>query len=70
MFLCACLTDEIMTSSRIKQDNNGVSVYRKHTREDLLALKNILRCSVVDVTGCGSNDLLLATGWMVDVALS
>jgi hypothetical protein len=26
MFFYACLTDEIMTSSRIKHDNNGLSI--------------------------------------------
>jgi hypothetical protein len=38
--------------------------------EDLFTLWNILHGSIVDAAGPGSNSLLLATGWMVDVALS
>jgi hypothetical protein len=36
----------------------------------LFTLWNILHGNIVDVTGPGNNSLLLATGWMVDVALS
>jgi hypothetical protein len=51
MFLGACFTDEIMTSSRIKQDDGMLSIQRKHTRKDLLAIGNIHHGSVVDADG-------------------
>jgi hypothetical protein len=58
MFLGACFADEIMTSSRIKQDDNGMSVQRKHTREDLLTLENILHSCIVDAASLGDGILL------------
>jgi hypothetical protein len=47
-----------------------MSVQRKHTCEDLLALGNILHGSVVDVAGLRHGHLLWTTWWMGDVALS
>jgi hypothetical protein len=69
MFLGACFTDEIMTSSQIKQDDNRMSIQKKYTREDLLTLRNILHGSVVDAVGL-HHDYLLRTTWQRgDVAL-
>jgi hypothetical protein len=58
MFLGACYSDEIMTSSRIKQDDNGMFVQRKCTYEDLLTLRNVLHGGVGDVTGLWDGRLL------------
>jgi hypothetical protein len=44
-------------------------VQRKRTREDLLALGNILHSSVVDMAGLHHDHLLQTTWWMSDVAL-
>jgi hypothetical protein len=70
MFLDACFADKIMAGSRIKQDDNGMSVKRKLTCEDLLTLGNILHGSIVDATGLDNGNLLVTTWWMVDVAMS
>jgi hypothetical protein len=59
-----------VSGTRVEQDDDGMSVYRKCMNEDLLALRNILHCSVVDATGLGYHDLLQTMSWMVDVALS
>jgi hypothetical protein len=67
--LGACLTDEIMNGARMKQNDNGVPVQGKHTGEDMLALRNILHGSVVDIAGLCNDNLM--TMWRVsDVALS
>jgi hypothetical protein len=58
MFLGAFFTDEIMTSSRIKQDDNGMSIQGKHTCDDLLALRNILHSCIVGVTSLDDGNLL------------
>jgi hypothetical protein len=69
MFLGACFTDEVMTSSGIKQNNSRMSVQGKRTREDLLALGNIFHGGVVDTAGLDNGHLLRTTWWMSDVAL-
>jgi hypothetical protein len=69
MFLGECFTDEIMTSSQIKQDDDRMSIQRKHTHEDLLAPGNILYGSVVDAAGLRHDHLLWTTWWRGDVAL-
>jgi hypothetical protein len=69
VFLSARSTDEIMTGSRIKQNDRRMFVQRKYTREDLLALENILHGSVVDATGLRNSHLLRTMWWMGDVAL-
>jgi hypothetical protein len=69
MFLGAWFTDEIMTSSQIKQDDDRMPIQRKCTCEDLLALRNILHGSVVDTTGLRNNHLLRTTWRRGDVAL-
>jgi hypothetical protein len=46
-----------------------MSIQRKHTCEDLLALRNILHGSVVDAASLGNSHLLRTMWWMVDVAL-
>jgi hypothetical protein len=69
-FLGACLTNKIMSGTKIKNNNNGVSVQEEHTSEDLLTLGNIFHGGVVDAAGL-CNDHLLWTMWrMGDVALS
>jgi hypothetical protein len=70
MFLGACFVDEIMTSSRIKQDDSRMSIQRNRTREDLLALGNVLHGSLVDAVGSYNSHLLRTTGRMGDVAMS
>jgi hypothetical protein len=70
VFLGACSADEIMTGSRIKQDDSRMSVKRKRTHEDLLTLENILHGSVVDATGFCNGHLLWTTWRMGDVAQS
>jgi hypothetical protein len=69
MFLGACFTDETMTSSRIKQDDDRMPDQRNHTHKDLLTLRNILHGSVVDAAGLRNIHLLQTTWWMSDVAL-
>jgi hypothetical protein len=69
-FLNACLTNEVMSSTRIKQDNNRTSIQRKRTREDLLALRNILHSGVVDAAILYNGHLLRTVWWMSDMALS
>jgi hypothetical protein len=69
MFLGACFTDEIMTSSRIKQDDNRMFVQRKCTCEDLVALGDILHGSAVDAAGLHHGHLLRTTWRRGDVAL-
>jgi hypothetical protein len=59
--LGACLTDEIMSGARIKQNDDGVFVQRKHTGEDLLALGNILHSSIVDTASLCNGNLLMTT---------
>jgi hypothetical protein len=49
--LGACLTDEIMSGTEIKKNDNGVSIQGEHTGEDLLALGNIFQGCIVDATG-------------------
>jgi hypothetical protein len=60
-FLGACSADEIMIGSQIKQNDSRVPIQRKHTREDLLTLGNILHGGVVDVAGLSNNHLLRTT---------
>jgi hypothetical protein len=59
-----------MSGAGIKKNDDGVSVQGKYTSEDLLALGNILHCSVVDATGLCNSNLLMTTWRMVDVAQS
>jgi hypothetical protein len=69
MPLSTSSTDEVMSGTGIKQDNNGVSVWRKRTHRDLLALGNILYGCVVDAAS-PRNGHLWQTMWrMGDVAL-
>jgi hypothetical protein len=58
MFLGACFADEVMTSSRIKQDDNMMPVQRKCTHEDLHTLRNILHGRIVDAISLGVGNLL------------
>jgi hypothetical protein len=44
-------------------------VQRKHTREDLLALRNVFHGGVVDAAGLRNSHLLRTTWWRGDVAL-
>jgi hypothetical protein len=69
MLLSACLTDEAMTSPRIKQDGSRMPVQGKRTREDLLALRNAIHGLVVDVAGLRDSHLWRTTWWRGDVAL-
>jgi hypothetical protein len=70
MLLSASSTDEVMSGTEIKQNDNGVSVQGEHTTEDMLALRNIFHGRIVDAAG-HCNDHLLRTTWRVsDVALS
>jgi hypothetical protein len=69
-FLNACLTNEVMSSTGIKQGGNRTSIQRKHTCEDLLALENVHHGGVVDVTGLHNGHLLWTAWRMSDVALS
>jgi hypothetical protein len=69
MLLSACLTDEVMTSPRIKQDGSRMPVQRKRTREDLLALRNVFHGGVVDAANLRNSHLLKTTWWRGDVAL-
>jgi hypothetical protein len=68
--LGACLTDEIMSGTRIKQNDDGVFVQTKHIGEDLLALGIILHGSVVDAASLRNDNLLITTWQVSDVALS
>jgi hypothetical protein len=68
--LGACLTDEIMSGTGIKKNDNGVSVQGEHTGEDLLALGNIFHGCIVDAAGLRNRHLLRTMWWMGDVALS
>jgi hypothetical protein len=70
MLLSASSTGEVMSGTRIKRNDNGVSVQGEHTREDLLALGNIFHGCIVDAVGLCNNHLLRTTWWMGDVALS
>jgi hypothetical protein len=67
--LGACLTDEVVGGTKIKKDDNGVSVQGGHTSKDLLALRNIFQGSVVDATDLRNSHLLRTTWWRSDVAL-
>jgi hypothetical protein len=69
MLLSACHADEVMTSPLIKQDGSRMTVQRKHTCEDLLALRKVSHGSVVDTASLRNSHLLRATWWMGDVAL-
>jgi hypothetical protein len=69
LLLSASSTDEVISGTGIKQNDNGASVQGEHTSEDLLALENILQGGVVDAAGLGNNHLLGTTWWMGDVAL-
>jgi hypothetical protein len=69
-FLGACFADKVMSSTIIKENTDGVSISGKHTHEDLFILRNILHSSVVHTAGPGSDNLLLAMRWMVDVAMN
>jgi hypothetical protein len=68
--LNACLTNEVMSSTRIEQDDHRISIQRKHTREDLLTLGNILHGCIVNTAGLRNSHLLRTTWWMSDVGLS
>jgi hypothetical protein len=68
--LSACLADEIMGSTGIKQNDSRVSIQKKCTHEDLLALGNVLHGSVVDTTGLCNGHLLQTIWQMGDVVLS
>jgi hypothetical protein len=69
MTLGACLTDEVVSGTEIKKNNNGVSVQGERTSEDLLAFRNIFEGSVVDATGLHNSHLLRTMWWMGDMAL-
>jgi hypothetical protein len=69
MLLSACLTDEVMTGPRIKQDGSRMPVQRKHTREDVLALRNVFHGGVVDAARLRDSHLLRTMWWRGDVAL-
>jgi hypothetical protein len=69
MLLSACLTDEVMTSPRIKQDGSGMHVQRKRTHEDVLTLRNVFHDGVVDAADLRDSHLLRTTWWRGDVAL-
>jgi hypothetical protein len=69
MLLSACLTNEVLTSPRIKQDGSRMPVQRKRTCEDLLALRNVFHGGVVDVVGLRDSHLLRTMWWRGDVAL-
>jgi hypothetical protein len=69
-FLNACLTNEVMSSTGIEQDDHMISIKKKHTHEDLLALGNIFHGCIVDAASLCNNHLLWTTWWMSDVALS
>jgi hypothetical protein len=69
MLLTACLTDEVLTSPRIKQDGSRMPVQRKRTREDFLTLRNVFHGGVVDVAGLRDSHLLRTMWWRGDVAL-
>jgi hypothetical protein len=68
--LGACFTDEIMSGTGIKPNDDRVSVQRKHIGEDMITLGNILHSSVVDAIGLCNGNLLMTTWWLSDVALS
>jgi hypothetical protein len=59
-----------MSGTKIKKNDNGVSVQVEHTSEDLLALENIFHGCIVDAVGLHNNHLLRTTWWMGDMALS
>jgi hypothetical protein len=69
MLLSACITDEVMTTPRIKQDGSRMPVQRKRTCEDLLALRNVFHGGVVDAAGLRNSHLLGTTRWRVDMAM-
>jgi hypothetical protein len=61
MLLSAWLTNEVMTSPRIKQDGSRMPIQRKRTREDLLALRNVFHGGVVDAAGLRDSHLQRTT---------
>jgi hypothetical protein len=69
MTLGACRTDEVVGGTRIRKNDNGVSIQGEHTSEDLLALRNIFQGSVVEAASLRNSHLLRATWWRGDVAL-
>jgi hypothetical protein len=69
-FLRASFANEVISSTGNKENDVGVSVWGKCTREDLFALANISHGCVVHIISLGRDSLLLAMGWMVDVAMS
>jgi hypothetical protein len=58
-FSGACFTNEIISGTRIKQNDNGVPIQHKRTSEDLLFHRNILHGSVFDAIGLGNGNLLM-----------
>jgi hypothetical protein len=56
MFLSVCLVDKIMGCTRIKVNDNWVTVEGECTHEDMSALENILHGGVVHSSGHGSNN--------------
>jgi hypothetical protein len=69
MTLGTCLTDEVVSGTRIKKNDNGVPVQGEHTSEDLLALRNIFQGSVVDAASLHNSHFLRTMWWRGDVAL-
>jgi hypothetical protein len=69
MLLSASSTDEVMSGTGIKQNDNGASVQGEHTSEGLLTLGNILQGGVVDAASLGNGHLLHTTWWMGYVVL-
>jgi hypothetical protein len=69
MLLSACLTDEVMTSLRIKQDGSRMAIQRKRTCEDLLALRNVFHGGVVYAAGLRDSHLQRTMWWRGNLAL-
>jgi hypothetical protein len=69
MLLSACLTDEVMTSPRIKQDGSRMPVQRKRTCENFLVLRNVFHGGVVDAAGFHDSHLRRTAWWRGDLAL-
>jgi hypothetical protein len=56
MFLSVYLADEIMGCTRIKENDNWVTIEGECTCEDMSALRNILHGGVVHSASLGSNN--------------
>jgi hypothetical protein len=56
MLLSVCLADEVMGCTRIKENDNLVSVEGECTREYMSALRNVRHGGVVHTAGLHSNN--------------